>query len=82
MVEVGRTEAFRATLRGLPERTTFRTQIREGKRWVKIGVARSNGKGRMSLPALQAKKLGEYVVRMKPPSGPAYYIKILVTKPD
>lgn len=81
LVRVERSDVFQLIVRGLPKRATFQTQIREGGNWVTLDRARSSNRGALILPALEAKKLGEYLVRMRPSAGPAYFIKVVVTRP-
>ena len=82
VVRVSRGEAFIVSLRGLPERTRLLAQVRSGTRWVRLDELRTNGSGRASLPALDGKRTGEYVVRLRDADGGEYFIKIVVLRSD
>lgn len=78
-------EAFILEVRRMPKRTTFDVQIQEpaasaraASRWKSLDTARSDRRGRMDLPALDASKPGEYLIRLLGPGGESYFLKIVV----
>ena len=69
----------------MSRRTTFdvQVQVRAGAsratpRWKSLADARPNRKGHMDLPALDARKRGEYLIRLDGPRGARYFVKVLV----
>lgn len=81
-MEVPRGEAVIVGLRGLPERTRFSVQVQAGGKWTKLGDSRADGRGRLDLPALEARRTGEYLVRLRSPQGDFYFVKLLVTRQE
>jgi hypothetical protein len=78
-------EAFILKLRRLPERTSFTVQLqvntatsRQTPRWRPLDKVRSNRKGAMDLPALDARKPGAYLVRLQGPGRMRYFVRIEV----
>ena len=78
-------EAFILKVRSMPERTTFNVQVqvrasstRIAPRWKSFDTAQSDRRGRMNLPALDARKPGEYLIRLRGPGGDNYFLRIVV----
>ena len=80
VVNVTRGEAFVVKLRGLPQRERFVAQVKAGKRWVRLDTVSSNRGGRLKLPALDGRRPGDYVVRLKDQAGVSYFVRIRVTR--
>ena len=80
-------EAFILELRRLPERMNFTVQLqvngaatRQSPRWRLLEKVRSNRKGAMDLPALDARKPGAYLVRLQGPGRMRYFVRIEVQR--
>lgn len=79
LVPVPQGESFIVKLRGLPERERFVAQVRSGRSWGRLDEIRSNRDGRVTLPALDGRRSGDYLVRLKGADGARYFVRFRVS---
>ena len=80
VVSVPRGSSVALVVRQLPRRTAITVQVKAGTRWSPLGKSRSNGRGQAVLPAIDARRVGEYLIRLRSPGDRPLFLKVLVTR--
>ena len=80
VVSVPRGSSIALVVRQLPRRTAITVQVKAGTRWSSLGRSRSNARGQAVLPAIDARRVGEYLLRLRSPGERPLYLKVLVTR--
>jgi hypothetical protein len=81
VVSVQRGAYVALVVRQLPRRAVITMQVKSGARWVNLGKTRSTSRGQAVLPPIDARRNGEYVLRLRSLGERPLYLKVLVIRP-
>ncbi len=80
-IRIAQGESVSLVVRGLPKGLGLRVATRQAGSWVALGRARTTAKGLVSLPPLEARAPGDYVLRMTFPGGRHFFVSLRVAGP-